>query len=167
MSYYVIIRGPAGAGKTTIARAVAKRINACYVSLDSILHEKDRGPVEGGCINEESFLRVNRVIIPKANRLLKQGRNIILDGNFYHKSHLEDIIRKVGYPHFVFTLKAPVEECISRDASRVRNKGRIGAKEVRTVHRLTGKFDFGIDISTNKKTRKEIAEEILKLLPGG
>jgi predicted kinase len=166
MSYYVIIRGPAGVGKTTVAKAVAKRINARYISLDKILHEKDRGPVEGGQINEQSFIRVNRVVIPKTKKLLKQGKNVVLDGNFYYKYHLEDLIRKVNQQHFIFTLDAPVSVCISRDANRARKKDRIGEKEVRTVHRLTNRFSFGTTINTGNKSGKEVEREIMKGLPG-
>jgi len=36
MSYYVIIRGPLGVGKTTISRSLAKSIGAMVVSIDQI-----------------------------------------------------------------------------------------------------------------------------------
>ena len=37
MSYYVIIRGPAASGKSTIAKKLAKELNAYYIHFDSVL----------------------------------------------------------------------------------------------------------------------------------
>jgi shikimate kinase len=34
MEYFVIIRGPLGVGKTTIAKRLAKQLNAKYISID-------------------------------------------------------------------------------------------------------------------------------------
>ncbi len=36
MTYYVIIRGPAGVGKTSVAESVAKAINGVHISIDKI-----------------------------------------------------------------------------------------------------------------------------------
>jgi len=39
MEYCIIIRGPAGVGKTTIAKKLAKYLNADYASIDKIMKE--------------------------------------------------------------------------------------------------------------------------------
>ena len=37
MSYYIIIRGPLGCGKSTIAKKISKILNAKYISMDEIV----------------------------------------------------------------------------------------------------------------------------------
>ena len=37
MNKVIIIRGPLGSGKTTIAKEVARKLNAEYISIDSIV----------------------------------------------------------------------------------------------------------------------------------
>ncbi|MDD4111129.1 MAG: (d)CMP kinase [Clostridia bacterium] len=39
MSYYIIIRGPAGVGKTTIAKNLQDKLGADYISFDEILEK--------------------------------------------------------------------------------------------------------------------------------
>jgi len=163
MAHCIIIRGPAGIGKTTIAKLLAKDLDAEYISLDDILHEKDLDHVEGICIKEENFLRVNDVVIPKMNALMRKGKNVILDGNFYHKNHLKELIRASEFPVQVFTLKAKVDDCISRDSART-GEDKIGEKNIRQVHALVSKWDYGTAIDIGKKSAKETAAEILRKL---
>ena len=134
MAQCIIIRGPAGAGKTTIAKLLAKKLDAEYISLDDILHEKDLDHVEGICIKEENFLRVNEVVIPRMNALMRKGRNVVLDGNFYHKNHLKELIKASEFPVQVFTLKADVEECIARDSGRKAKTGLGRKTSGRSMH---------------------------------
>ena len=39
MSYYIIIRGALGIGKSTIARKLSRILNAGYISIDKVLEE--------------------------------------------------------------------------------------------------------------------------------
>ncbi len=41
MSFYIIIRGPLGCGKSTIAKALSKKLNAKYFAIDKILEENN------------------------------------------------------------------------------------------------------------------------------
>jgi len=47
MSYFIIIRGPAGVGKTTIAKKLAARLGETYISFDKIMREKGLDKIEG------------------------------------------------------------------------------------------------------------------------
>jgi cytidylate kinase len=38
MSYYVIIRGPAASGKSTIAKRLAKELSAYYIIVSDIIN---------------------------------------------------------------------------------------------------------------------------------
>lgn len=116
MVFYVIIRGPLGCGKSTIAEKIAKKLHAEYVPVDRILDEhnltKDK---EAGYISQKSFIKANEIITPKAKKNLQSGISVIFDGNFYWKSQIDDLIKRLNFQHYVFTLKAPVEVCIERD----------------------------------------------------
>ena len=39
MSYYIIIRGPAGCGKSTISKILKEKLNAFYISFDEVVEK--------------------------------------------------------------------------------------------------------------------------------
>jgi len=119
MSYCILIRGPLGSGKTTIARALADKISAQYISIDKILDDNHlTQDVEEGYISQKSFLKANEIIIPSIRERLEKGIPAVVDGNFYWQSQIDDLIKKLDYQSFVFTLHAPLELCIERDKKR-------------------------------------------------
>lgn len=160
MTYYIIIRGPLGIGKSTIAKSLAKNIKAEYIAYDRILDKhnltKDK---EDGYISQKSFLKANEIIAPKAKRFLDKGKSVVFDGNFYWKSQIEDLISKLNYPHYVFTLKAPLKVCIKRDKERIKTHGKDAAE---AVYRKSIEFEYGTIINTENKSVKEIVNEIKK-----
>lgn len=162
MSYYIIIRGPLASGKSTITRELAKIIGATPISIDRILEEhKLTRDKEEGYISQQSFKQANELSIPQAQKVLQQGKPVIFDGNFYWQSQIEDLIERLPYTHYIFTLKAPVELCIARDRERGETHGEGAA---RVVHKKVAEFDHGIIIDVNKPLRACI-EEILSYLP--
>ena len=163
MSYFIIIRGPLGCGKSIIARRLVKILNAEHISIDEILAKNGLDEInpEIGCIPEENFIKVNEIIIPHASEMLIKGRIVIFDACFYHKEPIEHLIRELKHPYYVFTFKAPVGVCIERDSKRKKGYGEIAAKD---VHRLVSRFDYGIIIDVTKPLDNSI-EEILSHLP--
>jgi len=164
MSYYVIIRGPLGVGKSTIARKLAEALKAGYVSIDDALHEYglDRISEEEECIPVNNFLRLNEMILPSVVRKLGEGEIVILDGCFYHKEQIDHLIRNLPMPHYAFNLRATLRTCIERDSGR---KKAYGADAATTVYDLVSRFDYGINIDTNDKTERQVVGEILAHLP--
>ena len=164
MSYYVIIRGPLGIGKTTIAKMLAKILNAEYISVDAVLekHRLDRVPPNAPCIPAENFIKADKIILPKVKKLLKKGKIVIFDACFYHKKHIQHLLKNLKYPHYVFTLKAPAGECIKRDLKR---KKTLGKDSVCAVHWLVSRFDYGRVINTKNKPVGRTIKEILLYLP--
>lgn len=162
MSYYVIIRGPLGCGKTTIARRLAKTIDAKYFAVDRVLDEynltKDK---EESYISQKSFIKANKIVAPKAKKVLDRGVPVIFDGNFYWKSQIDDLINKLDFPHYVFTLKVPLEVCIERDKNRNKIHGEDAA---RAVYKKSTEFDYGTVINITKSVEESV-EEILSYLP--
>jgi len=163
MSYYIIIRGPLGVGKSTIAQRLAKRLSAEYVPIDLVLekHGLDKVDKDAKCIPTENFIKVDEIIIPKIKEKLKKGKKVIFDACFYHKEHIEHLIQNLPYPHYIFTLKAPLEACIERDGKREKTHGRDAAI---AVYNLVSKFDYGVVIDSKKKDVEQTVNEILSYL---
>ncbi len=156
MSFIIIIRGPLGCGKSTIAKELAKKLHAKCIHIDKILDEhnltKDR---EEGYTSQKSFMKANTIIAPKAKKMLESGISVIFDGNFYWKSQIEDLMKKVKGKWYVFTLKAPLEVCIARDIERGRTHGEDAA---RVVYKKATEFDYGIIIDVNRPIEDCIKE---------
>jgi len=164
MSYYVIIRGPLGIGKSTIAKQLAKLLDADYISIDDILaeHRLDKVGEKEKCIPVKNFVKADDIVIPKVKTHLEKGKAVVFDGNFYHKEQIEHLIKNLPEQHYAFTLKAPLKTCIERDSQRQRAYGKDAAT---AVYKAVSRFDYGTSINTNKKTAEQVVKEILVYLP--
>ena len=164
MSYFIIIRGPLGVGKTTVVKKLADILSAEYISIDTVLSDNDLDKVndEKECIPANNFIKGNEIAMPKIKERLSNGKIAIIDGCFYHKEQIDHFINNLSTSHFTFTLKAPVEVCTTRDKNREKTYGEGAAI---AVHCLVSKFDYGVAIDTNNKTADETVEEIMTHLP--
>ncbi|MFA6525415.1 MAG: AAA family ATPase [Patescibacteria group bacterium] len=157
MKKLIVIRGPLGIGKTTIAKKLASDLKAECVSIDEILKdyglEKDRDYVA------EDFIKANEIIIPKLKTILKKN-NIIVEGNFYFQEVLEHLLKNTTGNHRVFTLKAPLEICLARDKQREKSLGPLATE---AIYSLVNRFDYGIPIDGRNRIGK-IVEEIINNL---
>ena len=148
--------------KRTIAEKIAKKIGAKHFSVDRVLD--DYGLTvdkEDGYISQKSFLRANEIIIQEVVEILKTNTPIIFDGNFYWQSQIDDLINKLNYPHWIFTLKVPLDICIDRDDKREKKHGKDAAEAV---------FDKSIQINCGilidgTKELNQIVKEIISYLP--
>ena len=162
MSYYIIIRGPLGCGKSTISKKLIESLNAKYFAVDRVLDKYNlTEDKEEGYISQRSFIKANDIIVPKIKEYLEKNTIIILDGNFYWKSQIEDLISKLNYPHYIFTLKAPLKICIERDSKRNKTHGKDAAM---VVYKKSTSFKYGIIIDVTKPLGK-IIKEIISYLP--
>ena len=153
---YIIIRGPLGIGKTTIAKKLATILKAEYISIDSLLDKHNLNKVDKNKgISLKNFIKANKIIILKIRKKLAKAKIVILDGCFYHKEQIEHFIRHLPEPYYVFTLKAPLEVCIKRDSKRKKVYGKDAAKAVFKLG-----FDYGTLINADK-TVDEVVKEIL------
>jgi len=164
MTYYLIIRGPLGIGKSTVARTIAKELKADYISLDDVLSENGLDKVGLGqeSIPATNFIMANGIILPRARESLTQKKILVLDGNFYHQAQISDLVTNIQFPYFAFTLKAPLETCIARDRSRKRSYGEDAAQ---AVHNLVSRFEYGTSIDTDGRNADEVVREIISCLP--
>jgi len=157
MSCYIIIRGPAAIGKSTISKILAEKIKAEVIHFDKIMENLDLDYIPGEkWIPLNKFLKADKIILPELKSKL-QKRNLIIEGNFYHKEQINDLIKNLKSKNFIFTLKASLEECIKRDKKR---KDKLGEKAVKDVFKLVSSFNSGIIINTNNKTPKGVVREV-------
>ncbi|MBN2052459.1 AAA family ATPase [Candidatus Woesearchaeota archaeon] len=163
MSYLIIIRGPLGVGKSTVAKKLARSIKGKYVSVDELLakHGLDNVDRKEGCIPLKNFIRLNEIILPEIKSFLAKGTDVVVDGNFYHKAQIEHLINSIlPNKSCVFTLTASLNDCIQRDKSR---KKCYGAKATRAVYELVSKVNYGKKVLTSGKTADQIVKKIISL----
>jgi len=156
MSYYVLIRGPLGVGKTTVANRVARKTGAEYISIDQILD--DEGLWDSGRLSE--FLGANDVAIPQAREFLEHGTPVIFDGNFYWKTQIADLTHRLNFPHRIFTLDAPLSVCAARDSHREPSHGAEAAEQ---VFAKTTKFDVGTRIDATRPLERIVSDIVRRL----
>lgn len=157
MSYYVIIRGPAASGKSTIAKRLARELNAYYIDFDSVLSKHNLDAIEDDGISTENFIKGNNLILEKIKERLGKGQIVIIDACFYRKRHIEHLIENLPFKYFIFSLKTSLKECIRRNESR---RGNMAEKDIQSVFNLVSKLGIGTPIETEGKTVKSIIEEI-------
>jgi predicted kinase len=151
-----------GVGKSTIATKLAEVLRAEYIPIDRVLNEHNlESDREDGYISQKSFRKANEIIVPRAKTKLDAGIPVVFDGNFYWKSQIDDLIKRLAFTHYVFTLRAPVEVCIERDIQRGKTHGEDAA---RVVYAKSTEFSYGEVIDVNKPLQ-ECVDRILSSLP--
>ena len=159
MSYYILIRGPAGVGKSTVSRLLSKQIKAEVIHFGEIMKSLGLDYIPGDkWIPLHKFVKAHEIKIPELKDKLASGNNLVIDHNFYHKEQIEDLLKNLQFEHFIFTLKADLNECIRRDKTR---PGELGEQATKDVYELVSAFDYGISIDTNGKTPTQVVDEIL------
>jgi len=153
----IIIRGPLGVGKTTIAQALAKKLDGVYLSVDAALEELglDHSEEDGG-IPLKNFLAANQHIVPAIKKALSAKKDIIVDGNFYLQQQVEHLTNL--FETVVFPLTATLKKCIERDAARKRAYGKDATTAVYT---MVTAFSTGTMIDTEKKTPEQTLHLLL------
>jgi tRNA uridine 5-carbamoylmethylation protein Kti12 len=163
MSYFIIIRGPLVSGKTTISKQLSKLLNAEHIFIDKVLDENklDKVDPKADRIPVENFIKANEIILPTAKEKFSKGQIVIFDGCFYYKEPIEHLIKNLPYPHYEFTLKVSVEECIKRDSFR---NLVYGEDATRAVYNMVSRFDYGKNIDVSGDLDSAI-KQILFFLP--
>lgn len=161
MAYYIIIRGPAGSGKTAIARRMAKELGAFYVDFDKVLADHGLDKIEGDGISSENFIKGDNLIIGDARKRLDSGQPVVIDACFYRKAHINHLAKNLHYKHFIFSLKCSLKECIRRNNERGKE---MTENDIHDVYRLVSRLRTGIYIDTESGTIKESIEKIKRNL---
>lgn len=157
MEYCIIIRGPAGVGKTTIAKKLAKELKADYFSFDKIMRKNNLDNLVGKGIPSENFIKANEIII----LLIIRKKRAVLDGCFYREKQINHLLNKLKTKVYIFTLDADITECSKRNKTR---KNPMTEENIKQVHNLVSEIKIGININTVGKSIQQIVSEILNHL---
>ncbi|MGA7476745.1 MAG: ATP-binding protein [Thermoplasmata archaeon] len=161
MTFYILVRGPLGIGKSTVAERLARQIEGEHISIDRILDERGLERWYRGYYSQRSFLRANVFAAEQARECLGRGTPVVFDGNFYYKSQIDDLVGQLDYPHHVFTLTAPLSVCIERDSRRSPS---FGSEAARAVYKKSTEFDYGVEVDATCPVRSVI-HQITSNLP--
>jgi len=160
MSYYVVIRGALAVGKTTVSKALADAVRGHIISIDAILDRHGLEEWVDDRISERSYIRVNDIAVAEAGPIMSRGTPVIFDGCFYYRSQIDDLAQRLNFPHAVFTLKAPLSECVERDHQRAVSYGEQAAREVFT---MVAEVEYGIDVDARRPVSEVIPEIVHRL----
>ena len=172
MTYYVVVRGPLGVGKSTVSRRLANIIGADHILIDRILEERGLEEWDEDRTSLRSFLRANTFAIARAHEGLKRVRPTVFDGCFYWNEQLDDLTQRLDFPHYGFTLEAPLSVCVARDRTRpLPKKGdepragdQLGAEACEAVYGLVTQIRYGTPVDATGSVDRTVAA-ILSHLP--
>jgi len=154
MSYCIIIRGPAGVGKTTIAKELSNYIFADYISFDEIMSLNKLDIIVGDGIPSENFVKANEIVIT----MIKNKTKVVLDGCFYRKEQIDHLLKNLKSEIIIFTLNATLAECLERNKYR---EHKLSDENIEQVYLLVSKLKLGILINTSGKNSKQVVLELL------
>jgi predicted kinase len=166
VSFFLLIRGPLGSGKTTVSKRLAKALEAEYISIDAILDEPgvEEWDDEIGFYSERCFLKTSELAAARARLFLERGIPVVFDGNFYWRSQIDNLLSRLDFPNYVFTLKVPLEVCVERDSARIPPHGREATEK---VFAKSTEFDAGIGVDASQSVDATVSEILGQLRPGG
>ncbi|MER5464502.1 Pro-rich N-terminal domain-containing protein [Streptomyces sp. NPDC002668] len=166
----VLLIGPAGAGKTTVARhwAAGRRVPTAHISLDDVREWVCSGfadPQSGWNDHSEAQYRLARRTCGFAARnFLANGISCILDDAVFPDRPVVGLggwKRHVGPGLLPVVLLPGLEIVLERNAERSGNR-RLSDEEVASIHgRMAGWYGSGLPIIDNSKYDVETTARVL------
>lgn len=132
----IVVCGPAGSGKSTIAHALARRLGFAVLSSDEIRKRLTGGapttsfkaPYGGGIYGEEFTRRTYEEMIARAQTRLAAGAGVILDATFRHPQERGAVLAmgaRAGAPVLFVECHAEEAEVLRRLSERALRPGAI------------------------------------------
>lgn len=159
MERIIIIRGPAGIGKTTIGKLLKKKLGDCLLfNVDMIcsdmIGDHPRKTKVRHAAHELCYMAAKKT----------PTKNIIFERLFLDQEDIDHIIKlfsKTKYKLIVITLKAPISRLVKQDSKR---PGVLGSEDIKRLHSLFAKSNVettGKIIEVRNKSVERIVDEII------
>jgi predicted kinase len=168
MSFVLVVTGPTGSGKSTVAEKTAKQINRCVnIDADHIKHMIVSGFYKDDSAGGWGFNQwglVGDSIGLLAANFLKEGYSVIING-YIDEPAWTNLQKHVAPTHKVLLLPHP-DIVISRDAGRNEDvrMGNDAAKEHHYHFSNDSFFQDFIKLDSTNHTEDETVNEILKIV---
>jgi predicted kinase len=149
--FYLFIGAP-GAGKTTIAQAIAEASGAHHLWADRERHRLFKNPTHSQAESDELYRQLNDA----AEYLLAQGKSVIYDTNFNHyadRQHMREIAARHGAEVVVIWVTTPLP--IAKDRAVCEGEMRNGYLMSMT------EAEFNAIVSKLEPPRKD--EKVIKI----
>lgn len=163
MPTVLILTGPGGAGKTTIAKLIAERCGYEYIDGDredtEFFPDGDQWLPE----NTDKLQRAHEKILQKTKSLVDQGKNVVVDYIIFgrYSEFLEMFRKQFGDDLQIKVLFAAHDELVNRDKER--EVWTTGAERIKAVsgELMAIKDKIGADnfIDTTGQTPEETFEK--------
>ena len=168
MKKLIILNGPAGAGKTTIARAVWKKIpRTAVISLDEI-----KWLISDYKSNSFDLNLASKVGLAMSEVYLENKINVIIEKAFCDYKYVEPFVnlaKKTKSKLLIYNLEAPLDiikkRALKRPKTNIKhNKPPLKLSKVLRLYNYynKGKFPVKRTFDTSKLSQRKIVNQILK-----
>ena len=131
-----LVGGNPGTGKSTLARALAKRVGAQVISTDDVRRELresgnvtgDAGVLNAGLYSPDNVATVYQVVLRRARTGLSGGQSVILDGTWRDPQIRAEARRVASETHSAF-VELMCTATVGTATDRIRTR-RSGSSEV-------------------------------------
>ena len=161
----IFLVGFMGAGKTTVGKVLAARLNFAFVDLDDAIEERMGMSVQSvfARLGEAEFRRAESDVLKDSRDMT--GTVIALGGGAYVAAKNRELLRDAGT---TIWLDCPLQVCLSRlgnDPSRPVLGSEPEMKALLDLRRTSYEMADHI-VEVGRATPEEVAGEILKLIRG-
>lgn len=169
MPNVLLLTGPGGAGKTTVATALSKRMGFAY--LDGDREDTEFFPAGGQWLPEKKDLlkKAHEKILRRTREFVQQGNNVVIDYIIFgrYQEFIASFRRAFGEDFSARVLFPSEKELIRRDVERVcwtTGPERIRAvfEEFASLKDVIGEENY---LDTTKQTPEETIADILRSIP--
>ncbi len=149
----IIIRGRMGSGKTCFVNKISQELKFEKVIIDEIKKEIPKMPNRTETIFKEAGKR--------ANELLKQGKNIVVEEAFLDKKHLNTFLQMIENIK-KYKIQHILLECSEKTA--ISRKNNLSSKTIKhqfskRVDKLKNELIFNTDIISTDKIFNQIKKQ--------
>jgi aminoglycoside phosphotransferase family enzyme/predicted kinase len=165
----VLVGGGPGTGKTTLARALAGRVDARVISTDDVRRElQDSGDIEGaagvydaGLYRPDKVAAVYATMLRRASLELAGGRSVILDGTWrdpQHRARAREVAAQEHCPTVELACTLPIEEATTRITGRSHTTSDANPQIAAAMAREQQSWDGAHRIDTGRPLGDTVAE---------